>query len=158
MQELEFIAGAGQNFPGLDLPDKRLQAVQQDTILIEVNRDAAANLPEHVIQQSGVPVPGGQWMQLGAMFPADRLRREILMPLRTGVRDDDPRFRMKPADGMQRGVEKFRRVEMGDAESQQGRSFAGTLHVLRIWKLALSSKRNRILGVFFTTFSGFYDE
>jgi hypothetical protein len=37
-------------------------------------------------------------------------------------------------------------------------SFAGTLHVLRIWKLALSSKRNRILGVFFTTFSGFYDE
>ncbi len=121
LRKSKFITGANKNFSRLDLLDERIEAVQQETILVKVNRDAAANLPEHVIQQSGVTMPRDQRMQFGAMPPADGFRREIFAPLRTGIRHNDPRVWMKTADGMQGGVEELRRVKMGDAEGQQNR-------------------------------------
>jgi hypothetical protein len=60
------------------------------------------------------------------MPPANGFRREIFAPRRAGIRHHHPRFGMESADGVQGGVEKFRRIEMRNAESQ--RSFVRRLN------------------------------
>jgi len=69
-----------------------------------------------MVEQSGVPVSACQRMQFRSMPPTNGFRREIFTPRRTGVCYHDPRVGMESADGVQGGVEKFRRIEMGDAK------------------------------------------
>ena len=112
----KFIARTDENLSRFNQPNDRIQGGQQHAILVEKYSNAASNPAEHVVQQPCVPVFAGQRVQLRPVSRAHFFCREELAPNRTRVRHHHPRFGMKTADRMQAGVEKFRRIKMGDAK------------------------------------------